>query len=158
MDGGFLQLLMVSRNRTIVIVVFENIHLLVPLLVFVLRIVGIFLFHLYITRVICFSTYFQIYVFFPDEPKVGVKTMKTYTNRMKEDNVSRAILVVQQNLTPFAKTCISEISSKFLLEVFQVNVQSLVPLFFIATIGVLSFCMLILLISFILFSLCAHAK
>lgn len=61
----------------------------------------------------------QIYVFFPDEPKVGVKTMKTYTNRMKEDNVNRAILVVQQNLTPFAKTCISEISTKFHLEVFQ---------------------------------------
>ncbi|XP_047337118.1 DNA-directed RNA polymerases II and IV subunit 5A-like [Impatiens glandulifera] len=61
----------------------------------------------------------QIYVFFPDEPKVGVKTMKTYTNRMKDESVFRAILVVQQNLTPFAKTCISEISSKFHLEVFQ---------------------------------------
>lgn len=46
--------------------------------------------------------------------------MKTYTNRMKSENVFRAILVVQQNLTPFARTCISEISSKFHLEVFQV--------------------------------------
>ncbi|KAI3870088.1 hypothetical protein MKX03_010624 [Papaver bracteatum] len=61
----------------------------------------------------------QIYVFFPEEPKVGVKTMKTYTNRMKNDEVHRALLVVQQNLTPFARTCISEISSKFHLEVFQ---------------------------------------
>ncbi|CDP10286.1 unnamed protein product [Coffea canephora] len=61
----------------------------------------------------------QIYVFFPEEPKVGVKTMKTYTNRMKNENVFRAILVVQQNLTPFARTCISEISTKFHLEVFQ---------------------------------------
>ncbi|KZV28825.1 hypothetical protein F511_06259 [Dorcoceras hygrometricum] len=61
----------------------------------------------------------QIYVFFPEEQKVGVKTMKTYTNRMKEDGVHRAILVVQQNLTPFARTCISEISSKFSLETFQ---------------------------------------
>lgn len=64
---------------------------------------------------------FQIYVFYPEEPKVGVKTMKTYTNRMKSENVFRAILVVQQNLTPFARTCIAEISSKFNLEVFQVN-------------------------------------
>ncbi|XP_052198215.1 DNA-directed RNA polymerases II and IV subunit 5A [Diospyros lotus] len=61
----------------------------------------------------------QIYVFFPEEQKVGVKTMKTYTNRMKSENVFRAILVVQQNLTPFARTCINEISTKFHLEVFQ---------------------------------------
>jgi DNA-directed RNA polymerase I, II, and III subunit RPABC1 len=63
----------------------------------------------------------QIYVFFPEEAKVGVKTMKTYTNRMKSENVFRAILVVQQNLTPFARTCINEISTKFHLEVFQVK-------------------------------------
>ncbi|KAK4778000.1 hypothetical protein SAY87_018187 [Trapa incisa] len=61
----------------------------------------------------------QIYVFLPEEPKVGVKTIKTYTNHMKNENVWRAILVVQQNLTPFARTCINEISSKFHLEVFQ---------------------------------------
>ncbi|KAJ6331154.1 hypothetical protein OIU76_009686, partial [Salix suchowensis] len=61
----------------------------------------------------------QIYIFFPEEAKVGVKTMKTYTNRMKSENVFRAILVVQQNLTPFARTCINEISTKFHLEVFQ---------------------------------------
>ncbi|KAJ1437869.1 RPB5-like RNA polymerase subunit [Sesbania bispinosa] len=58
----------------------------------------------------------QIYVFFPDEVKVGVKTMKTYINRMNSENVFRAIMVVQHNLTPFAKTCISEISSRFHLE------------------------------------------
>lgn len=62
----------------------------------------------------------QIYVFFPEEPKVGVKTMKTYTNRMKSENVTRAVLVVQQNLTPFARSCIAEISTKFHLVVFQV--------------------------------------
>ena len=42
---------------------------------------------------------------------------------MKNENVSRAILVVQQNLTPFAKTCINEIFSKFHLEVFQVRIN-----------------------------------
>uniref|UniRef100_A0A7N0U8L3 Uncharacterized protein n=1 Tax=Kalanchoe fedtschenkoi TaxID=63787 RepID=A0A7N0U8L3_KALFE len=61
----------------------------------------------------------QIFIFFPEEAKVGVKTIKTYTNRMKSENVFRAILVVQQNLTPFARTCLSEIASKFHLEVFQ---------------------------------------
>ncbi|XP_043707369.1 DNA-directed RNA polymerases II and IV subunit 5A isoform X3 [Telopea speciosissima] len=62
----------------------------------------------------------QIYIFFPEEQKVGVKTLKTYTNRMKSENVFRAILVVQQNLTPFAKTCVSEVAAKFHLEIFQV--------------------------------------
>ncbi|KAI3464449.1 hypothetical protein Pfo_021112 [Paulownia fortunei] len=49
----------------------------------------------------------QIYVFFPEEHKVGVKTMKTYTNRMKEEGSVCSV------------TCISEISTKFHLEVFQ---------------------------------------
>ncbi|KAI9112888.1 hypothetical protein K1719_016205 [Acacia pycnantha] len=48
----------------------------------------------------------QIYVFFHEEAKVGVKTMKTYTNRMKSENVSRAMSVVPKNLTPFAQSCI----------------------------------------------------
>ncbi|EPS63208.1 hypothetical protein M569_11577 [Genlisea aurea] len=62
----------------------------------------------------------RIYVFFPDEPKVGVKQIKTYTMKMKEEGIHNAILVVQQNLTPIARTCITEtISSVFRLEVFQ---------------------------------------
>ncbi|XP_047336926.1 DNA-directed RNA polymerases II and IV subunit 5A-like [Impatiens glandulifera] len=61
----------------------------------------------------------QIYVFFLDEPKVGVKSLKTCTNRMKDESVFRAILVVQIHLNAFAKTCLSEISSKFHLEVFK---------------------------------------
>lgn len=61
----------------------------------------------------------QIFVFFPEEAKVGVKTIKTYAERMKAESVTRAILVVQQNLTPFARQCVSEMSSKYHLEVFQ---------------------------------------
>jgi len=75
------------------------------------------------SSLIGFLSVLQIYVFFPEDAKVGVKTIKNYTNIMKSENVPRAILVVQQNLTPFAKTCISEISSKFHLEVFQVNID-----------------------------------
>ncbi|XP_059443465.1 DNA-directed RNA polymerases II and IV subunit 5A-like [Corylus avellana] len=70
----------------------------------------------------------QIYVFFPEEPKVGVKTMKTYSQRMKAENVYKAILVVQQSLTPFAKSSINEISSKFQLDVFQVKLIALMIL------------------------------
>lgn len=54
--------------------------------------------------------------------------MKTYTNRMKSENVFRAALVVQQNLTSFARTCVNEISSKFQLEVFQVKIIALMVL------------------------------
>lgn len=63
----------------------------------------------------------QIFVFFPSEVKVGVKTIKMYTERMKSENVFSAILVVQQNLTPFARSCIGEISTRFHLEVFLVT-------------------------------------
>ncbi|KAK4285399.1 hypothetical protein QN277_002099 [Acacia crassicarpa] len=61
----------------------------------------------------------QIFVFFPEESKVGVKTIKTYLNRMKSENVSKAILVVQQNMTPIARSSIAAVNSKFDLEVFQ---------------------------------------
>ncbi|EYU23925.1 hypothetical protein ABFS82_14G315400 [Erythranthe guttata] len=60
----------------------------------------------------------QIFVFFPDDPKVGVKPITISTKRMADEGVRRAILVVQQGLTPFAKNCISEISSKFHVEYF----------------------------------------
>lgn len=71
-----------------------------------------------------YDSFTQIYIFFPEEPKVGIKTLDTYKKRMKSENVFRAILVVQQNLTPFARTSIGEISSKVHLEVFQVKVKS----------------------------------
>ena len=44
-----------------------------------------------------------MFVFFPDEPKVGIKTIKTYCQRMQEENISRAIIVVQTGMTPSAK-------------------------------------------------------
>ncbi|KAG0474191.1 hypothetical protein HPP92_015439 [Vanilla planifolia] len=60
----------------------------------------------------------QIYVFFPSDEKVGVKHIKKYAELMKAENVPRAILVVQQNLTPFAKSYLQELSPLLTLEVF----------------------------------------
>ena len=43
------------------------------------------------------------------DPKVGVKPIKRYVERMGEDDVKRAILVVQESMTAFAKTAMLEI-------------------------------------------------
>ncbi|KAK8954045.1 hypothetical protein KSP39_PZI002785 [Platanthera zijinensis] len=56
---------------------------------------------------------------FPSDEKVGMKHIKKYVELMKSDDVPRAILVVQQNLTPFARSYLLELTPKFHLEVFQ---------------------------------------
>ena len=61
----------------------------------------------------------QLFVFLPDDDKVGVKTIKQYCEMMKEASVSHAILVVKQGVTPFAKTALQEMASTYLLEHFR---------------------------------------
>ncbi|KAK9805678.1 hypothetical protein WJX72_011420 [[Myrmecia] bisecta] len=61
----------------------------------------------------------QLFVFYPDEVKVGVKTIKTYAERMRNEGVQRAVMVVQDAMTSFAKQCLAEMSSKYYIEVFQ---------------------------------------
>ena len=56
----------------------------------------------------------QLFVFFPDEPKVGIKTIKAYCTRMQEENISRAIIVVQTGMTPSAKQV-----CKIIFEIFE---------------------------------------
>ena len=58
-----------------------------------------------------------MFVFFPNEDKVGVKTIKTFAERMKSEGVFRAMMVVQANLTPFAKGCLGEMQPKYYIEV-----------------------------------------
>lgn len=45
----------------------------------------------------------QMFVFFPDDEKIGIKIIKTYCQRMQEENIHRAIIIVQQGMTPSAK-------------------------------------------------------
>merc|ERR1712046_345738 len=63
----------------------------------------------------------QIFVFWPTDPKVGVKPIKRYMERMNEDDVKRAVLIVQQSMTAFAKQAIVEIcaSEGMTIEQFQ---------------------------------------
>lgn len=60
----------------------------------------------------------QMFVFFPEEPKVGIKTIKTYCQRMQEENITRAIIVVQVGMTPSAKTALTDMAPKYILEQF----------------------------------------
>ncbi|CAH8635537.1 unnamed protein product [Schistosoma bovis] len=50
----------------------------------------------------------MLYVFFPEEEKVNMKTVRAYLNQMQQDSTYRAILVLQEKgLTPSAKTVCS---------------------------------------------------
>ncbi|KAK8402435.1 hypothetical protein O3P69_000685 [Scylla paramamosain] len=60
----------------------------------------------------------QMFVFFPDEPKVGVRTIKTYCTRMQEENIQRAIIVVQSGMSPSAKQALVDMAPKYILEQF----------------------------------------
>ncbi|KAI8465936.1 MAG: RNA polymerase [Monoraphidium minutum] len=60
----------------------------------------------------------KIVVFFPDASKVGVKEIKDMSEKMKEEAVHRAILVVAQNLTPFARSVVADMQGKQVMEVF----------------------------------------
>lgn len=60
-----------------------------------------------------------MFVFFPEEPKVGVKTIKSYCQHMQKENISRAIIVVQSGMTPSAKQALVDMAPKYSLEQFR---------------------------------------
>lgn len=60
-------------------------------------------------------------MFFPAEAKVGVKNLKGFFEKMKESNVRRAILVLQNNLTHFSKNTLEDMAvHNYFVEVFRV--------------------------------------
>lgn len=62
----------------------------------------------------------QLIVFFPDEKnsKVGVKTLGQYCERMQAEKIYRAILVVNSGMTPSAKSVVTDMLPKYVLEMF----------------------------------------
>jgi hypothetical protein len=64
------------------------------------------------------------YMSSPMMTRVGMKHIKKYVERMTHDNVSRGVLVLQQNPTPFAKSFLIELEPKIHLKVFQVSLHS----------------------------------
>jgi DNA-directed RNA polymerases I, II, and III subunit RPABC1 len=61
----------------------------------------------------------QLFVFFPEDEKVGVKPIKVYTDRMRAENVGNAIMVLRIDITPFAKQAVQEMSDSFRIEHFK---------------------------------------
>lgn len=60
----------------------------------------------------------RIFVFFANDPKVGVQPIRQYQARMTDEKVRRAILVVQDSVTAFAKKELASIAPQFVIEVF----------------------------------------
>ncbi|OWA49920.1 DNA-directed RNA polymerases I, II, and III subunit RPABC1 [Hypsibius exemplaris] len=76
----------------------------------------------------------QMLVFWPEDMKVGIKTIKTYFQQMQEQSVTRAIIVIRQGMTPSAKTSLSDMAPKYIMEhfteaelMFNVTEHELVP-------------------------------
>jgi len=63
----------------------------------------------------------QVFIFLPDDEKVGVKTIQGYCQMMQEASVTHAILVVKVGITPFAKTALQEMATVYLIEHFRDN-------------------------------------
>jgi DNA-directed RNA polymerases I, II, and III subunit RPABC1 len=61
----------------------------------------------------------QIFVFFADEAKVGVKTIRGYAETMEGEKIFRAIVVVEQGITPFAKQVLQNLAPRLNMEQFH---------------------------------------
>lgn len=60
----------------------------------------------------------QMYVFFCDVAKAGIKPIKSYLQRMETDGVSRAVIVVQEGMTPSAKQALTDVAPRYILQMF----------------------------------------
>jgi DNA-directed RNA polymerase I, II, and III subunit RPABC1 len=60
----------------------------------------------------------QMYVFFPDEAKVGQKTIEAYLKKIEEEEITRAIIVVQTGMSPRAKS-VSQLCLKALIITYE---------------------------------------
>ncbi|CEO97159.1 RPB5 like protein [Plasmodiophora brassicae] len=61
----------------------------------------------------------QIFVFFADEAKVGVKTIRGYAETMEQEKIFRAIVIVEAGITPFAKQVLVNLAPRLRMEQFH---------------------------------------
>jgi DNA-directed RNA polymerase I, II, and III subunit RPABC1 len=62
-----------------------------------------------------------IIVFFADEQKVGVKTIKAYFDQMESEKIKRGVLILQSKLSSFAKNVLGDMAPNYILEEFLEN-------------------------------------
>ncbi|KAI8144829.1 RNA polymerase Rpb5, C-terminal domain-containing protein [Fennellomyces sp. T-0311] len=63
----------------------------------------------------------QLLVFFPKDKSVGVKPLRTYVERMAQQQIPKGICIYQQTLTSSANKVIQSLPSRHTLESFQEN-------------------------------------
>ena len=61
----------------------------------------------------------KVFVFFCEEEKVGVKTIRQYLEAMKNEKVKRAILVCAREISPIAKQALNEMRPNYFVEYFK---------------------------------------
>ncbi|SCV71613.1 BQ2448_3201 [Microbotryum intermedium] len=61
----------------------------------------------------------KIYVFYADEPSVGIKTMRKFINILEEQAIGKGIIIYKTNMTPSANKVISAMQAQFMIEAFQ---------------------------------------
>lgn len=61
----------------------------------------------------------KIFVYFAEEAKVGVATIKSLYEKMKTENTTRAIMIIHGKLSPFVKNALSNMEDAYRVEVFQ---------------------------------------
>lgn len=61
----------------------------------------------------------HLIVFFPDDATVGVKPIRTYVERMVEQSVFKAMIVIRNSITPSASKICASMAPKYLIEQFM---------------------------------------
>ncbi|CAK9302981.1 unnamed protein product [Gordionus sp. m RMFG-2023] len=61
----------------------------------------------------------QMFVFFPEDEKIGIKIIKAYCQKMQEENICKAIIVIRSGMTPIAKQALGDMAPKYILQTFS---------------------------------------
>ena len=61
----------------------------------------------------------QIFVYFAEDEKVGVATVKSLVEKMRAESANRAIMIIHGKLSPFVRSTIDNMEDQYKVEVFD---------------------------------------